>query len=253
MSDGIVADASELRVAAPPVHSPTTSNKAALPSGARPLRFGRKAIYLPNFTLTLLRTPFLPPTFASFIVPLNFNKLDLKDYLYHAYDVRVLAVRSFVQQQRVRQDRPNAIMPVPNRWFRPRAIKKMTVEMDRGFRWPDEPTDFTPWDKRTYEIVEKEQEKEKESRSADGGQQPTRERESMAEQARRLLRGDDRWKVPWEDVGEPVEVVDGDEGFDGGAEGDGGDGEEEEEEEEDDDDDGGEDEDRERRQQRRRR
>lgn len=98
----------------------------------------------PNFTLTLLRTPFLPPDYASFIVPLNLNKLDLKDYLYHAYDVRVLSVRSYVQQQPVRQDRPGAIDPKPRRWFRPRAIKKMTVHLEKGFVWPEEPKDYKP-------------------------------------------------------------------------------------------------------------
>jgi large subunit ribosomal protein L23 len=97
----------------------------------------------PNFTLTLLRTPFLPPTYASFIVPLNLNKLDIKDYLYNAYGIHVLSVRSFVQQQRVRQDKPNAKRPAYRRWFRPRAIKKMTVEMDKPFVWPEEPDDYS--------------------------------------------------------------------------------------------------------------
>ena len=98
----------------------------------------------PNFTLTLLRTPFLPPDHATFIVPLNLNKLDIKDYLYHAYDVRVISVRSYVQQQRVQQDKERAYDPKRNRWFRPRSIKKMTVQMDKGFVWPEEPTDFKP-------------------------------------------------------------------------------------------------------------
>ena len=35
--------------------------------------------------LTLLRTPNSPPNFATFLVPLNLNKLDMRDYLFHAY------------------------------------------------------------------------------------------------------------------------------------------------------------------------
>ena len=77
-------------------------------------------------------------------MPLNLNKLDIKDYLYHAYGVRVISVRSYVQQQRVQQDKERAYDPKRNRWFRPRSIKKMTVQMDKGFVWPEEPTDFKP-------------------------------------------------------------------------------------------------------------
>ncbi len=92
--------------------------------------------------MTLIRTPRLPPTYARFIVPLRMNKLDIRDYLYHAYGVTVLSVRSFVQQQKVRHDKPDAERPRPRRWFRPRAIKRMTVEMERPFVWPEEPEDF---------------------------------------------------------------------------------------------------------------
>ncbi|KAL8928888.1 MAG: hypothetical protein Q9172_000725 [Xanthocarpia lactea] len=85
----------------------------------RPNRFhpprGQKQVYLPNFTLTLLRTPFSPPNCATFITPLHLNKLDLKDYLYNLYGIKVLNVRSYVQQARVRQDKPGARLPKPQR------------------------------------------------------------------------------------------------------------------------------------------
>ena len=80
---------------------------------------------------------------ATFITPLNINKLDMKSYLLNAYGVRVRAVRSYVQQQRVRQDKPTAKRVSPRRWYRPRSIKKMTVEMDMAFAWPDEVDDFS--------------------------------------------------------------------------------------------------------------
>ena len=73
--------------------------------------------YRPNFTLTLIRPhPDAPPRFASFITPLNLNKLDLKDYLYNAYGVHVLSVRSYVQQQRVREGKPGSKWPQRNRY-----------------------------------------------------------------------------------------------------------------------------------------
>lgn len=91
--------------------------------------------------ITFLRTPNLPPTFAKFIVPLTFNKLDLRDYLFHVYGVNVLRVRSYVEQQKVQSKGK-----VARRWYRPRAIKKMTVEMDKPFIWPKEPDDFSAYD-----------------------------------------------------------------------------------------------------------
>ena len=48
----------------------------------------------PTFTLTLLHTPLQAPNLASFLVPLWFNKLDMKDYLWHVYGIGVGHVRS---------------------------------------------------------------------------------------------------------------------------------------------------------------
>lgn len=80
------------------------------------------------------------------MVPLNLNKLDMRDYLWNAYGVPVRAVRSFIQQQKIRQDKPDATRPRPRRWYRPRSIKKMTVELEQPFGWPEEPKDYTPYD-----------------------------------------------------------------------------------------------------------
>ncbi|KAI9723930.1 MAG: hypothetical protein M1812_000648 [Candelaria pacifica] len=169
-------------------------------------RFGSKQIFLPNFTLTLLRTPFLPPTFASFIVPLNLTKIDVRDYIFHAYGVEVLTVRSFVHQQKVRQDKPNASRPQARKWFRPRAIKKMTIEMERPFVWPDEPDNYEPWDKVKFDQVEEAAQAERDRLGPQAAEKPSGHRESIAEQARRLSTGKARWSHQWEDVGEPVEV-----------------------------------------------
>jgi large subunit ribosomal protein L23 len=96
----------------------------------------------PNFVLTLLRTPNNPPNFATFLVPLSLNKLDLRDYLFHAYGIRVHGVRSYIQMQKIQQDKPGSKRPKPRKWFRPKSIKKMMVEMERPFVWPEEPKEL---------------------------------------------------------------------------------------------------------------
>jgi large subunit ribosomal protein L23 len=47
--------------------------------------------------------------------------------------VRVKGVRSYIQQQKVRQDKPGAKRPAQRRWYRPRAIKRMIVELEEPF------------------------------------------------------------------------------------------------------------------------
>jgi large subunit ribosomal protein L23 len=96
----------------------------------------------PNFEIILLNNPKIPPTFAAFEVPLNFNKLDLRDYLWNGYGVSVRGVRSYIQMQKVRQDKPGAARPSPRKWFRPRSIKKMMVELEQPFVWPEAPENF---------------------------------------------------------------------------------------------------------------
>lgn len=103
-----------------------------------------RATCSPDFTLTLIRTPFLPPRYASFWVPLNFNKLDMKDYLKRVYNVDVLKVRSYIEQQKITREKPrgrDGFGP----WRRPMSRKKMTVEMTEPFVWPEEPTDTKPY------------------------------------------------------------------------------------------------------------
>ncbi|KAL2156942.1 hypothetical protein VTH06DRAFT_1870 [Thermothelomyces fergusii] len=100
-----------------------------------PRRFGTKQIFLPNHVIAFIRPkPNQPPNLATFAVPLQFNKLDLRDYLYHVYNVEVTSVRSFVNQ------------PLPRRkfqghgkWYRPRSKKMMIAELVKPFVWPDPP------------------------------------------------------------------------------------------------------------------
>ncbi|KAH9870557.1 hypothetical protein IAQ61_006033 [Plenodomus lingam] len=111
----------------------------ALPITKKLIAFGSKKIYLPKFTIALIRTPRLSPYHARFLVPLDFSKYDLRDYLYHAYNVRCFNLRSYVKQMPVRDTRDEQ-----QTWFRPESKKYMTVELEHPFVWPETP-DLTPW------------------------------------------------------------------------------------------------------------
>lgn len=100
----------------------------------------------PKFTIALVRTPHLSAYHARFLVPLNFSKYDLRDYLYHAYNVKIYNIRSFVKQEPVRDTREQ-----PRHWFRPDSKKYMTVEMEKPFVWPADPKSWEPWGKEEKE------------------------------------------------------------------------------------------------------
>lgn len=44
--------------------------------------------------------------------------------------------------QKLQQDKTGAIRVKPRKWFRPRSIKKMLIEMDKPFVWPEVPEDL---------------------------------------------------------------------------------------------------------------
>ncbi|KAH6615043.1 mitochondrial ribosomal protein subunit L23 [Boeremia exigua] len=112
----------------------------AVPISKKLIAFGSKKIFLPKFTVAMVRTHGLSPYHARFFVPLDFSKYDLRDYLYHAYNVRCFNIRSYVKQMPVR-DAPDQ----PRHWFRPESKKYMTVEMEQPFVWPALPEDTKPW------------------------------------------------------------------------------------------------------------
>ncbi|KAM5467518.1 mitochondrial 54S ribosomal protein YmL41 [Microsporum audouinii] len=161
----------------------------------------RKQIYLPDFVLTLIRTPFLPPRYASFWVPLTFNKLDMKDYMKRVYNVDVIKVRSYVEQQKVTRELPRGRQGVgPMR--RLMAKKKMTIEMTEPFVWPHEPEDFSPWERDTFYEAKKLQEDFQAAHSEDAPMKaPARKRELLAEQAKQVLKGEEQWQPTWQTLG----------------------------------------------------
>jgi large subunit ribosomal protein L23 len=95
-----------------------------------------------------MRTPHLPPKYASFWVPLWFNKLDFKNYLKNVYNVDVLHIRSYVQQQKVQREERlvgKFNTQQQGKLYRPQARKKMTVELVDPFVYPEEVKDLSPY------------------------------------------------------------------------------------------------------------
>ncbi|PYH44534.1 mitochondrial 54S ribosomal protein uL23m [Aspergillus saccharolyticus JOP 1030-1] len=161
----------------------------------------RKQIFLPNFTIALIRTPFLPPRYASFYVPLNFNKLDIRDYLQRAYGVGVLAVRSFVEQQKVTQMKPNGRYGY-GKFRRPKSKKRMTVELKEPFVWPEAPESMDKWEKDQFFKAAKYQKEMQDAQREDAiTWAPTKERESFAEEAEKILSGEKQWRPTWQALG----------------------------------------------------
>lgn len=151
----------------------------------------------PNVGITLLRTENLGAQYARFQVPLHFSKLDLRDYLWHVYNVGINSVRSYVKQSRVVAGKPKYPLPTVRRWHRPKATKFMTVELQRPFVWPEEPEDYQEWNQKEVEGSSEEQEKANEEQMPSAGTKAPEERmESMREQAKALLEGKAKWKAP---------------------------------------------------------
>ncbi|KAE8413027.1 ribosomal protein L23-domain-containing protein [Aspergillus pseudocaelatus] len=161
----------------------------------------RKQVFLPDFTIALIRTPFLPPRYASFYVPLNFNKLDMRDYLKHLYGVDVLSVRSYVEQQKVTRLRPLGKFGY-GKLRRPMSKKKMTVEMKTPFIWPEAPADMTPWEYEQFHKAAKYQNDIQDKQRPDAGMKAnTDEHDAYAEEAKKLLDGSKPWRPTWQALG----------------------------------------------------
>lgn len=134
--------------------------------------------FSPKFTVALLRTPNLSPYHARFLVPLDFSKYDLRDYLYHAYNVKCFNIRSYVKQMPVRDTREQ-----PRHWFREDSKKYMTVELEQPFVWPEVP-DLEPWGQRER----REEIKQAASQNGAGDMAEAREAaRTLREQVKKLL------------------------------------------------------------------
>lgn len=102
--------------------------------GTPHFRVGEKKVYLPKARVCLLRpnakhTPYQ----AKFLVPRNFNKMDLRDYLWHVYGLRALNVTvQLLHAPFVRSHNDLARHRGPQ-------YKKMTIDMAEPFVWPELP------------------------------------------------------------------------------------------------------------------
>lgn len=113
--------------------------RTAIDADEPSFKVGSNPIYFPSARICLLRnnakhTPYQ----AKFIVPKSFNKLDLRDYLWHIYHLRVLGITTLLTPAKF--DRS---LPAPYRTrFRSPQIKKMTVDLVDPFVWPAETAEF---------------------------------------------------------------------------------------------------------------
>ncbi|CRG83949.1 hypothetical protein PISL3812_01305 [Talaromyces islandicus] len=161
----------------------------------------RKQIFLPEFVIALIRTPHLPPRFAQFYVPLEFNKLDMRDYMKRVYGVDVLTIRSFVEQQKVTRERKFG-RPGYGPLRRPKSKKKMTIEMTQPFVWPEPPKSDEDWNKKEFYDSEKyTSELQKEFSGQNATEAPESTRESYKKQAKDLLEGKAAWRPTWQALG----------------------------------------------------
>ncbi|RMJ28512.1 hypothetical protein PHISP_00639 [Aspergillus sp. HF37] len=161
----------------------------------------RNQIFLPDFTIALIHTPFLSPRFASFQVPLSFNKLDLRDYLRRAYGVHAIRVRSFVQQQKVTRAKRFG-KPGYGPLRRPMSTKKMTVEMTEPFVWPEVPEDMSPWEQEQFNKAHEYQRERQQAQRPDNITKPDEQaREAFDNAAKEVREEKKTWRPTWQALG----------------------------------------------------
>jgi len=97
-------------------------------------KVGNKKVYFPKARIALLRPNAKhSPYQAKFLVPRNFNKMDLRDYLWNVYGLRALNVT--VQLLHARFNRAGEDYAR----YRGPQYKKMTIDMLEPFIWPEIP------------------------------------------------------------------------------------------------------------------
>lgn len=83
--------------------------------------------------------------------------------------------------------------------------KKMTVELEVPFVWPKEVTNFAPWEKKQFDVSNKEYRDNAKIEQSRGMAMPKRERSIIAEQAKALLNGETKWRPTWQTL--PVDDI----------------------------------------------
>ncbi|KAJ2750085.1 mitochondrial 54S ribosomal protein YmL41 [Coemansia aciculifera] len=95
-------------------------------------RFGSLRVYFPNLVFKIIPDVRLSKNQAAFRVPLNVNKLDIKDYLTHIYNVNVTDVRTAVFQGKLTVNR------FTGQKERTSRTKKAIVTTKEEFEYPQE-------------------------------------------------------------------------------------------------------------------
>ncbi|KAJ1836635.1 mitochondrial 54S ribosomal protein YmL41 [Coemansia sp. RSA 2706] len=96
-------------------------------------KFGNLRIYFPNIIFKIIPDARLGKNQAAFRVPLNINKLDIRDYLTHIYNVTVTDVRTAVLPGKLFVNRYTGQKERTSR------TKKAIVTMKEEFAYPAEP------------------------------------------------------------------------------------------------------------------
>ncbi|CAK7895022.1 54S ribosomal protein L41, mitochondrial [[Candida] anglica] len=109
-------------------------SQEAFSTGQPHFRVGEKQIYFPKARVVLLRpnakhTPYQ----AKFLVPRNFNRMDLRDYLWNVYGLRALNVTVQLLYRGWRRGNNDYAR------YRGPQFKKMTIDMEDPFVWPELP------------------------------------------------------------------------------------------------------------------
>ncbi|KAJ2164772.1 mitochondrial 54S ribosomal protein YmL41, partial [Coemansia sp. RSA 551] len=98
-----------------------------------PPKFGNFKIYFPNIVFKIIPDPRLTKHQAAFRIPLNLNKLDVRDYLTHIYNVTVTDVRTAVLPGKIMTNR------FTGQKERTSRTKKAIVTMKETFQYPEAP------------------------------------------------------------------------------------------------------------------
>lgn len=127
--------------------------KEAFATGEAHFRVGENQIYFPKARVILLRpnakhTPYQ----AKFLVPRNFNRIDLRDYLWHVYGLRALNVTVQLLHSSWRRTSMDLAR------YRSTQFKKMTIDMEEPFIWPEVPSNVVEASelvrKNTIKVIE---------------------------------------------------------------------------------------------------
>lgn len=95
---------------------------------------GGREVYFPWAPVTLLRpSAKMSPYQAQFQVPRDFNKPEFRDYLWHVYGLRALNITTQIKWSEWTRQRMSR--------FRTSQVKKMIIDMEQPFVWPEEDRD----------------------------------------------------------------------------------------------------------------